>query len=248
MNASELANQTKFDDIQAQILAINNRQAAPSTPLSFAASQAGPVTTHSAPTPCTNPMGPAEDCLVFIRGFPTTQPGFILKEYATEALALLPTEERAAVRTRVSPADTQFSFVFPSAGMAASFVSNYRAMNFVYIDPDKNQTPLTCRTGKPIALRRRGGLIRPVYSVLEEELRNTPALATATISQTSKPRNGVMSTEFFALKGRVLTLLFTLVFKETPEESIIVRVTLPADGSPLSDDSLDRIKRAAIPE
>ena len=106
MNASELANQTKFDDIQAQILAINSRLAAPSTPLSFAAaasSQAGPAFAAAAPTFRSTTTGPAEDCLVFIRGFPCTQPGIVLREYANEALDILSTLARKDVKIRASP-------------------------------------------------------------------------------------------------------------------------------------------------
>ena len=99
---------------------------------------------------------------MFIRGFPTTQPGIVLREYAAEALDIILTLERKAVKVRASAADTQFSLVFPTPSLASAFVEDYRARKFVFIDPEEVSTPLTCRTGKPLALRCRGGLIRPV--------------------------------------------------------------------------------------
>jgi hypothetical protein len=248
VEAHDEANKVKFETIHAQIEKINDRLKGPLPYAAAAPLPGGLAPSSSTSTSRPTPTGPAEDCLVFIRGFPTTQPGFILKDYAAEALAVLPDEEKKLIKLRISPADTQFSMVFPSPGMATSFVENYRAMNMVFIDASKNETPLTCRTGKPIALRRRGGLIRPIYSELETILRTMPSLSTATISQTSKTRAGKMTTEFYALVGRHLTPLFTLIFKETPEEMTIEQVNPPHGDSPLSTADFDKIVQAAIPK
>ncbi len=170
-----------------------------------------------------------------------------MREYATEALDLLPPSEAKAVRVRVSPADTQFSLVFPLPSLASAFVEEYRARKFVFKDDDGAETPESCRTGKPIALRRRGGLIRPVYALLEDVLRRTPRYTTASISQVSKPKAGVMTTEFFALKGKVLTPLFTLSFKDTPDSMSIVSMGSPP-GCPLADDDVCMIQALALPK
>jgi len=208
VEANEAASRLKFDSIQAELAILHERLKAPPpapAPAAAASSSGGTAAAFTISTPRPTQSGPAEDCLVFIRGFPVTQPGFILKEYANEALATLPTADQAGIRLRISPADTQFSMVFPTPEQAMNFVTNYRALAFVFRYPGKPDTPLTCRTGKPIALRRRGGLIRPVYAALEEVLRDMPSMSSATISQTSRMKFGAMTTAFFALRGRELT-------------------------------------------
>jgi hypothetical protein len=115
----------------------------------------------------------------------------------------------------------------------------------VFRSPGKPDIPLTCRTGKPIALRRRGGLIRPVYSALEEVLSSMPTMKKATISQTSRMRGGSMTTHFFALRDRDLVPLFHLVFEETPEEMHINQFQ-ESPGCPLNDIDLEKIRYAAL--
>ena len=246
IKAHEDSSKAQFEAMDLKIQQITKNNTIPATFASVAASSAGPAAPLRPNS--TNSTSPTEDCLVFIRGFPTTQPGFVLKGYADEALELLPTEERKAVRVRVSPADFQFSLVFPTSHAASTFVDAYRASNFVYTDADKVETPLTCRTGKPIALRRRGGAIRPVYSELEDVLRDMPTMKNAEISQSSKPRSGVWHTDFFVLKGRILTPLFSLTFKEDPEATTIVEMNPPPGGSPLSVADFARIKADAMPQ
>jgi hypothetical protein len=141
----------------------------------------------------------------------------------------------------------QFSLVFPNPTSAANFVENYRARAYVFIDPNNNSHPLSCRLGKPMALRRRGGLIRPIYSELEEVFRTSPHFKDAIISQSSKPRAGVMSTEFFALLGRSMVPLFTLFYKDTPDKMYIEKMEASAAGSPLTTAEYNRIKAIAFP-
>jgi hypothetical protein len=244
LEASDLANQTKFREMEAKLQVVSDRldDPASSSRPSFASHAS-----HRAPASVAR-AGPQEDCLVFIRGFPSTQPNFILRKYADEAIAILPDSEKLMVKLRIPPADTQFSMVFPSSSMAANFVENYRALGMVFLDADKNETPLFCRTGKPLAFRRRGGLIRPVYTELEGILRKTHSFSNATISQSSKTRAGKMTTEFFALVGPKLSPLFTLVFLETPEEMSIEQVVSPIGGSALSTDDFALIVKVAAPK
>ena len=169
-----------------------------------------------------------------------------MSNYADEAVLLVPAIERKLLKVRVSPADNQFSIVFPSAGGAASFVEAYRAMDMVYRDPVGNETKLACRTGKPIALRRRGGLIMPIYKELEEILAKTSNLSTAKITQSSKTRSGKMTTEFFAQVGNTLSPLFALVFKETADDMSIEEVTELRAGTALSTADFARIVKAAL--
>ena len=81
--------------------------------------------------------------------------------------------------------------------------------------------------------------------MLEDILREMPSLAKASIQQSSKPRFGVMTTDFHALIGRKLTPLFTLQFKDTADAMFIEKLT-PAEGCPLSADDLDKICQVAI--
>jgi len=248
VEANEEASRLKFDSIQAELAILHERLKAPPpapAPAAAASSSGGTAAAFTISTPRPTQSGPAEDCLVFIRGFPVTQPGFILKEYANEALATLPTADQAGIRLRISPADTQFSMVFPTPEQAMNFVTNYRALAFVFRYPGKPDTPLTCRTGKPIALRRRGGLIRPVYAALEEVLRDMPSMSSATISQTSRMKFGAMTTAFFALRGRELTPLFSIVFQDTPEEMFINEFSV-SEGCPLSDEGVLKVRSAAL--
>jgi hypothetical protein len=248
VEANEEASRLKFDSIQAELAVLHERLKAPPpapAPAAAASSSGGTAAAFTIHTPRPTQSGPTEDCLVFIRGFPVTQPGFVLKEYATEALAILPSADQAGIRLRISPADTQFSMVFPSPEQAKNFVEIYRALAFVFRSPGKPDIPLTCRTGKPIALRRRGGLIRPVYAALEEVLSCMPTMKDATISQTSRMRGGSMTTHFYALRDRELVPLFHLVFAETPEE-MHISIFQESPGCPLNDTDLGKVRVAAL--
>jgi hypothetical protein len=243
-----LATDAKIANLQEQISAIT---AGLATPRSFAAaagsaaSSGHPPAAHAAPAPRVAATGPDEACLVFIRGFPVVQPGIVLREYAEEALEFLPALERALVRMRISPADSQFSLVFPSPASAKAFVEDYSARKFVFEDCDKAMHPLTCRTGKPLALRRRGGLIMPIYALLSTILSRTRGLTTATISQVSKQRGAATHTEFYALVGKTLTPLFTLLFEGAPENLAITGFLPATNHCPLADADLTLLSEAA---
>jgi hypothetical protein len=239
----------KIDDLQKQITAITTGLATPRSFAAAAGSAAGSGLPHVAPAaPAPRSAAPMLDeaCLVFIRGFPVVQPGIVLREYAEEALEILPALERALVRMRISPADSQFSFVFPSPASAKSFVEGYSARKFVFEDCDKAMHPLTCRTGKPLALRRRGGLIMPIYALLTTILSRTRGYTTASISQVSRQRGGATHTEFYALVGKTLTPLFSLIFEGAPEQLAIVGFLPATNFCPLADADLTILSEAAV--
>jgi hypothetical protein len=246
-----LATVAKIANLQGQITAIT---AGLATPRSFAdaagsaASSGHPPAAHAAPAPRVAATGPDEACLVFIRGFPVIQPGIVLREYAEEALEILPTLERALVKLRVSPADSQFSLVFQTPALAKTFVEDYTARKFAFEDCDKVLHPLACRTGKPLALRRRGGLIMPIYALLQTILSRTRGYTTAAISQVSKLRGGAMHTDFYALIGKTLTPLFTLRFGGVPEQMAIEAFYPSTEHCPLSNDDLAILAEAAVPK
>ncbi len=66
-----------------------------------------------------------------------------------------------------------------------------------------------------------------------------------TIIQRSYPRVGKWVTEFLAQFGRSLVPLFTLVFREDPEATVIIEVEAPYGSSPLSPTESDSIRAAA---
>ena len=245
MDAHELHSKTHFDVIDAQIQALEARMAA------------APV--GSPPSSSSQPMvrpgsslavlsKPADDCIVFVRGFPVLLPSFAMKEYITEALSVVPSVERNRVRTRSSAADDQFSLVFPSCALADNFIDAYRAGGFVFVDPadeTKAETPLKVSKSRPLAQRRRGKAIHPIYAQLELIIDAMPTLRSASICQRQAPRGGTWFTEFFAQSGRNLAPLFSLRFREDPTETVITGVIIPTAGSALSDDNLKLIREAA---
>ena len=138
MDEHEKQSKKQFEDIHDKIKQLEIRMAAPTAWASTAAASSfssasgsrGPAT----PAPPSSNK-PDEDCIVFVRGFPVLLPGFVMKEFITEALSILPEDDRKKVRIRSSPADNQFSLVFSDAAKADSFIEGYRAHGFVYIDP-----------------------------------------------------------------------------------------------------------------
>jgi hypothetical protein len=248
--AAEEVTASKFDHMQTQIQELVGRLDALPLSTTTASGSAGPVAAappvfRAAPADPAR-RGPPEDCMAFVRGFPTMLPRCVMSTYADEAVLLVPAIERKLLKVRVSPADNQFSIVFPSAGGAASFVEAYRAMDMVYRDPGGTETKLACRTGKPIALRRRGGLIMPVYKELEEILAMTSDLSTAKIIQSSKVRSGKMTTEFFAQVGNKLSPMFALVFLEASDSMSIEEVTELRAGTDLTSEGFARIVKIAL--
>jgi hypothetical protein len=246
MDAHELHSKTHFDVLDAQIMALEARFAA--APVGALPSPSSQPILRPAPAPATSSK-PADDCIVFVRGFPVLLPSFAMKEYITEALSVIPALERGRVRTRSSAADDQFSLVFPSPAQADSFIDAYRAGAFVFIDPadeSKEETPLKVSKSKPLAQRRLGKAIHPVYEQLEVIIDAMPTLRGASITQRQAPRNGIWSTEFFAQTGRVLTPLFTLRFREDPTVTVITEVVAPPNGSALSAAHLQLIRDATV--
>jgi hypothetical protein len=247
MNAYEANTKTQFDDIHAKIKAMEVRMASspPAAPSSSSAGSGVRMPPLHAPVLSGKP---ADDCIVFIRGFPLLLPKFALQEYVTEALSVVEPLIRAQIRVRSSQVDDQFSLVFPDAARADSFLEAFRAYGCCYIDPiddDKVEVKLIASKSRPLAMRRRGAAIRPVYTVLEDLLSQVPTLRAASISQRQAPRQGIWATEFFAQVGRSLAPLFTLKFREDPHATIITEVMVPAGGSALSADDILIIRAAA---
>ena len=102
IKAHEDSSKAQFEAMDLKIQQITKNNTIPATFASVAASSAGlaaPLRPNS-----TNSTSPTEDCLVFIRGFPTTQPGFVLKGYGNSCL---PRSGRRSVS--VSPRPTSSS-------------------------------------------------------------------------------------------------------------------------------------------
>jgi hypothetical protein len=248
MDAYEATTKTQIDDIHAKIKAMEIRMAtAPAAAASASSSSAPAIRIPSFVAPATSGK-PADDCVVFIRGFPILLPSFAMKDYIKEALSILSPSERGMVRVRSSQADDQFSLVFPDACKADAFIESYRTYGFCFIDPaddDKIEVTLKVSKSKPLPMRRRGAAIRPVYAMLEEILLTMPTLRSATITQRQAPRKGIWATEFYAQCGRSLALLFTLRFREDPNATVITEVVIPEAGSALSAEDLMLINAAA---
>jgi hypothetical protein len=247
----EAESQAKFEALNAKILGIESRLAAPQT--------AGPSTSSSssgpAPSPTTFPRSTIaaprplqfdDNCMVFIRGFPDVMPRVVLQEFADEVIQYIPSADRPTLKTRIPVADTQFTLIFTTNEKAKSFIEAFKAAGIYYEDDeDKSQSPLTASLGKPLAIRRRGAAIRPVYAKLEELI---PSIAVnATIVQKNQVKNGIMSTEFFLQCGRRLSAAFTLFFDEGPLNTVISKVEFAA-ASPLSTAGRSAITETAKPQ
>jgi hypothetical protein len=250
MDAFEATTSTQIDDIQAKIKAMEIRMATP--PATAAAASAWSSSASGLRMPSFVPPAasgkPADDCIVFIRGFPILLPNFAMKEFVTEALSIIPPSERSKVRVRSAQADDQFSLVFPDACKADAFIESYRTHGFCFIDPadeDKLEITLQVSKSKPLPMRRRGAVIRPVYAMLETVLASMPTLRSATITQRQAPRKGIWATEFYAQCGRSLALLFMLRFREDPNETVITDLVIPEAGSAISADDLLLLRAAA---
>jgi hypothetical protein len=245
MDAHELHSKTHFDVIDAQIQALEARMAA--APVGSPPSSSSHPMLRPAPSPAASSK-PTDDCIVFVRGFPVLLPSFAMKEYINEALSVIPSAERKLVRTRSSAADDQFSLIFATSAQADSFIEAYRAGGFVFVDPDdatKAETLLKVSKNRPLAQRRRGKAIHPIYAQLELIIDAMPTLRSASICQRQAPRGGTWFTEFFAQSGRSLAPLFSLRFREDPTETVITELIVPSAGSALSDDHMQLIRVAA---
>ena len=180
-------------------------------------------------------------------GFPHTMPKVVLQDYATEALSLLPDAQRRSVKTRLSLADNKFSLVFCNPTAAADFVATYMAKDVHYEDPDDNTlSPLIARTGRPLAIRRRGAATHPLYEKLRVVLDSSPATRDMVIVQKSYPKNGIWYTDFFGQVGDKLSPFITATYNETPHTTTITDVVLLRDSNLISPSNLAVVKAAAL--
>ena len=166
---------------------------------------------------------------MLIREFPEPLPRIVLHENYLRLLDLLPLASRSAVKPRIAPVDSQVSMLFPSSAAADDFLEAFRAADFVYRDQDSGvETRLVARKGRPLAIRRRGGVIHPIYAKTDEILKGKDFFRTARISQTHSTRGGLMKTELFAEVGRKVTPLFAIIFREAEHETTVSSVDFPA--------------------
>ena len=184
--------------------------------------------------------------MVLIRGFPEPLPRAVLQETLKELTDLLPSGDRAEVRSRIAPVDKQVFLIFPSAAKADGFLDTFRSEDFVYQDLEtKVETLLTASKGRPLAVRRRGSATHPVYAATEPIVKMK--FPTARLTQTHSMRSGTQQTEFTAVVGRKVYLLFTLHFKEDQHETTISEVRFPM--SPVFNEvECQSIRDAAAPQ
>jgi hypothetical protein len=254
LDAHEAATQTQFNDLKDKIKDIESRCDRSTAALSAhptAASSGGPAAMRAPPVALIPPAAAVathtadEKEIVLIAGFPQVMPKVVLQDYATEALSLLPEERRRSVKTRLSPADNKFSFVFGSAADAAEFVAIFSSKDVYYEDPDdQTRTPLRARQGRPLALRRRGAATHPIYGKLREIMDKDASTASMAIVQQSYPKNGTWNTDFYGQLGHKLVPFFTASFCEGPHSTTVSEIAL-TKNSKLSSPDLASLRDAA---
>jgi hypothetical protein len=210
---------------------------------STAASSAGPG--RAAGPARASPTRSDENCLVIVRDFPEELPRSVLRETFEELLLFVPSSDRREVHSRINPVDKQIILVFPTSAKADSFLETFRAKGFVFVDQDSDDDfKLSAKKGRPLAVRRRGGAIHPVYAATATIISSKTAFKDAKLVPNPRMKAGVMHSEFHAQVGRKATPLFSLVFREDQHETAISAVIF-AGGSVFSEDECTAIRASA---
>jgi hypothetical protein len=202
-----------------------------------------PAARPGAPAP--EPSRIDEKCIVLIRKFPEKLSRSVLMETFEELRGLMPERDRESLRAQISAVDSQIKIVFPTPTMASSFMDYFHEADFFWRDPDTfEEHTLTAQKGRPLAIRRRGGAIHPVYAKAEILLRAPGPLQYARLVPHHSTRNGVSQSEYFAETGRKVTSLFTIFFEERTNETVITDVTFSAPRA-FSDEECRAIRTSA---
>ncbi len=164
-----------------------------------------------------------ENCIIIVREFPEELPRSVLKDTFTDLLLFVPAADRSEIHSRINPVDKQIVMVFPSAAKADGFLDTFRAKEPVYTDRDNGREfKLSAKKGRPLAVRRRGGATHPVYAAAADIIKKKDGFQNATLVPNPRMKAGVMHTEFHAQVGRKVTALFSIVFREDPQETVII--------------------------
>jgi hypothetical protein len=230
----------RFDEIAAAAAAttaaVDSRLVQLKLELDAVASSARASTSSSSALPAgpgraAGPSGPGrpgparsdENCIIIVRDFPEELPRSVLKDTFTDLLLLAPGGDRSEIHSRINPVDKQIVMVFPSAAKADSFFEAFKAKEPIYTDRDCGRDyKLSAKKGRPLAVRRRGGATHPVYAAAADIIKKKDGFENATIVPNPRMRAGVMHTEFHAQVGRKVTALFSIVFREDPQETVII--------------------------
>jgi hypothetical protein len=199
-----------------------------------AASSSAGAAGSSGPAHPTRPSGPQrveENCMVLIHDFPEKLPRAVLRETFNDLVLLLPLHDQGEVKARINQVDNKIIMFFPTSAKADGFLDAFNCKSPAYQDPDwGNDTLLTAKKGRPLAVRRRGGATHPVYEKAETLLKLLPSFESAKLIPNSIMKGGIMQTEFHAGLGRKVTPLFTIFFREEQHETTISSVTFPTDS------------------
>ena len=255
LDAHVTTTQNQFDDIKDKIKAIEDRfsakAAAPSS--SYAAASSGgpgagpPASTPSTLFPTAGPRAATDErAIVLIRGFPQIMPKIVLQDHADEAISIMTDQSKRSVKTRLSPADNKFSFVFTTAAEAADFVTTFTSKGLAYQDPDTMiVTPLRASQGRPLAARRRGAATHQVWAELRAVLDKNPNQSNMLIIMKSFPVNGVWHTDFYGQLGIRLTPLISVTFAEGTDKTTVTKVDYLRDSRVITAAELETISAAA---
>jgi hypothetical protein len=186
-----------------------------------------------------------ENCIIIVREFPEELPRSVLKDTFTDLLLFVPAADRSEIHSRINPVDKQIVMVFPSAAKADGFLDTFRAKEPVYTDRDNGREfKLSAKKGRPLAVRRRGGATHPVYAAAYDIIKGKDGFRDATLVPNPRMRAGVMHTEFHAQVGRKVTALFSIVFREDPQETVIVDLMFARNHS-FTEDECAAIRASA---
>jgi hypothetical protein len=186
-----------------------------------------------------------ENCIIIVREFPEELPRSVLKDTFTDLLLFVPAGDRSEIHSRINPVDKQIVMVFPSAAKADGFLDTFKAKEPVYSDRDSGRDyKLSAKKGRPLAVRRRGGATHPVYAAAADIIKKKDGFQNATLVPNPRMKAGVMHTEFHAQVGRKVTALFSIVFREDPQETVIVDLMFARDHG-FTEDECAAIRASA---
>jgi hypothetical protein len=238
--AMELANRAYIENLVKELPPTSTSTATSSLP----SSSSGPAVDVGHGRPGAPARRHDEGCLIMIHDFPERLPRAVLLETFDELVGLLPPASRDEVKHRIGPADKQIMMIFPTQAKAETFLEVFREAKFLYVDHDtKDRTHLTAKKGRPIEVRRRGGVTHPVYAAVQAALVKRTPSGNPKLVQNFAMVRGTPRTEFHQERGRKITHLLTVYFHETTHDTSIT--TIRFEDGVFSDPECQAILSAA---
>ena len=186
-----------------------------------------------------------DEPVAIVYGYPEPRSRALMLEDAKAIIdECVPSDVRGKVRRSARPAGQNYTLTFPDRTSLYSFMDTFRAKEPVHTEEGASEgVHLSVRAGKPLLVRRRGAVNRPVFQAFWDILHPKEQYPDAKIVQDESLEDGVRTKIYYAEVKKRLYKCFSFDYVESGDNISVRNFQHYAEsaGNILSEAEFDSI-------